>query len=509
MSNCNKQIFLRAENITKIFPGNKALDNVSLEVNEGEVHALMGENGAGKSTLLKVITGLYKKDEGTIYVDGEKVEINSIADARKNGIYVVPQEVQMVPDLTIAENVFTGKYPRTKLGVVDWKTMRSKTQELIESVGIKDANLTPDTIVGGLSMGHKQIIEIMRALVEDNLRMIAFDEPTASLSEEEINYLFGLIQELKRSGIAIVYVSHRMEEIFRICDKVTVLKDGRYVNTCNVSDVDKDGLISMMVGRQLNIYGDRKPKDTVKDEEILAVEGFSNGEKYKNISFSLKKGEILGVYGLVGSGRTEVMRAIFGIDGKEAGRLFIGGEETTIRNPKDAMKNGMGFVSEDRRDEGVMLDLSVKWNFSMTNFPLFTNKMGLLNLKEESRVFDENVKKFSVKISSPEDEASQLSGGNQQKLIIAKWVATNCKVLILDEPTRGIDVGSKSEIYSVMKELASQGMGIIMVSSELPEILGVSDRILVFRNGNIVTSLENDNIGEEAVLKYAVGREEG
>lgn len=502
------EIILKARDISKSFPGVKALDKVKIDLRQGEVHAICGENGAGKSTLLKIITGIYKKDSGDILIDDEKAEINSIPEARKYGIYVVPQEMQMNPELTVAENIFIGRYPVNKLGIVDWPYMFQRTRELQKKLGDTALSIDVKTKVKTLSMGHWQLIEIMRALIDDNIRILAFDEPTSSLSEEEIEHLYELIENLKAQGIAIIYVSHKLNEIIRICDVVTVFKDGEYVDTRNVSEIDTNVIIRMMIGRDINLFGTPKNKVTIKDKVLLKVENFSHSSAYKDVSFEIKQGEILGFYGLVGAGRTEVMRGIFGVDKIDSGNLWIDGIKVKTTSPKIAIKNGMGFVTEDRRVEGLMLNASIKWNISLPNLSAILNKFGLLDLKKETEYAKKGLYNFNVKAANENVLAGGLSGGNQQKVILSKWVVAKCNILIVDEPTRGIDVGAKVEVYTALKDLASTGKSIIMVSSELPEILGVSDRIIVMKDGMVTANLENTGLTEEDVIKFAIANKE-
>ncbi len=502
------EIILKARDITKTFPGVKALDKVMIDVREGEVHAICGENGAGKSTLLKIITGIYKRDEGEIYIDDKIADIQQISDARKYGIYVVPQEMQMNPELTVAENIFIGRYPVTKAGLIDWKYMYTKAKELQKQLGETALSINIKSKVKTLSMGHWQLIEIMRALIDNNIRVLAFDEPTSSLSEEEIERLFDLIADLKSKGVSIIYVSHKLKEIFRICDVVTVFKDGKYIDTRKVSEVKTEDIIRMMIGRNLNLYGTPKDRSTITNNVILKAENLSHGNKYHSITFELKQGEILGFYGLIGAGRTEVMRGIFAIDHKDSGELWIKNKKVSIKSPKNAIKHGIGFVTEDRRVEGLMLQASLKWNISMPNLEEMLNRAGLLNLKKETEYAKKALSLFKVKAPSENVPAGGLSGGNQQKVILSKWVVANCDILIVDEPTRGIDVGAKAEVYAELKELAAKGKGIIMVSSELPEVLGVSDRIIVMKDGNITAEMQNVGLTEEDIIKYAVANKE-
>ena len=498
------EVVLKAEHISKSFPGVKALDDVSIEIRAGEVHALCGENGAGKSTLLKVITGIYSMDSGEVSVCGCKAEIKSINDARGCGIHVVPQEMAMAKHLSIAENIFLGRYPVTRLGIVDWKALYSEAKRLQTKLGGGAIALNVRDTVGHLSMGHKQLIEIMRAMIDDNLKVIAFDEPTSSLSADETERLFELIEDLRSRNLGIIYVSHRLSEIFRICDRVTVLKDGKYVDTRNVKEITNDDIVKMMVGRDLDLFGQKRVNKSETNETALRVEHFSRSGRYQNINFDAKFGEILGFYGLVGAGRTEIMRAIFAVDARDSGDVYIKGKKVEIKTPSKATQLGIGFVTEDRRGEGLMLRTTLKMNISMPNLNAILNHSGMISDRKETQYAKEGMSRFNIKASSEKTIAGTLSGGNQQKAIIAKWVQANCDIIIFDEPTRGIDVGAKAEVYAVMKELADAGKCVIMVSSELPETLGICDRIIVMREGEIMADMVNDQLTEEDIVRYAV-----
>lgn len=497
------EVILRAENISKSFPGVKALDGVHLELRSGEVHALCGENGAGKSTLLKVITGIYAKDAGEIYIDGKQAKIKTILDARKHGVHVVPQEMAMAPYLTVAENIFMGRYPM-KAGRVDWKRMFQSAKELQKKLGGNAATIDVRDKVEKLSMGHKQLIEIMRGMIDDNVRVIAFDEPTSSLSAQETEHLFALIDTLRNRGLSIVYVSHRLNEIFRICDQITVLKDGRFVDSKPVAGLTNDDIVKMMVGRNLDLFGAKRAPVAADAVAALRVENLTREGSYKNVNFTAHYGEILGFYGLVGAGRTEVMRGIFAVDRRDGGAVFLREQKVNIRNPRIATKLGIGFVTEDRRGEGLMLRSSIKMNMSMPNLSAIMNRFHLIRAKKETAYAKQAMSRFTIKAPDENTVAGGLSGGNQQKVIIAKWVQADCEILIFDEPTRGIDVGAKAEVYAAIKQLADNGKCIIMVSSELPETLGISDRVIVMRTGEIVADLQNDGLTEETVVKYAV-----
>jgi len=499
----DSQIILEMKHIDKAFPGVQALNDVSLSIKKGEVHGLCGENGAGKSTLLKIATGLYSKDSGNIFIDGEEADIRSVESARKYGIHVVPQEIQILRDLTVAENIFLGSQPTTKLGLIDWEKMFSLANNVKQGLGRHAQSLNVKSKAGDLSMGSWQLIEIMRALIDENIKVLAFDEPTSSLSDDEAESLFELINDLRSQGVAIIYVSHRLKEIFSICDVVTVLKDGEYVDTKKISETTSDELVSMMIGRGINFFGEPKDRSYIKDEIMLKAENFSCGHHYQDVSLELRKGEIVGLYGLVGAGRTEFVRGLFAADKKDSGTLYLKNQKVNIRDPREANKLGMGFVTENRREEGLMLNASLTWNLSMPNLAEVLNKFDILMLNKEKAYADQGISLFDVKTSGREMLAVGLSGGNQQKVVLSKWVMANCDILIVDEPTRGIDVGAKVEVYDALKKLAKEGKSILMVSSELPEILGVSDRIIVMCEGRVTGNLENIDLTEEDVIKYA------
>lgn len=496
-------IVLRAENISKSFYGVKALDNVRLELRRGQVHALCGENGAGKSTLLKIITGLYTRDSGTIWLDGAPVTVSNVADAQKLGVYVVPQEMQMLRDMSVAENIFLGKYPRNRFGLIDWRQMYALAEQVKRRLGGHAESLNVRAQVGNLGMGSWQLIEIMRALISENIKVLAFDEPTSSLSDGEVQTLFQLIGELKRQGISIIYVSHRLNEVFAICDQVSVFKDGQYVGTRDIATTTSDQLVAMMIGRDLDLYGERKDRGAIQDRVALKVAGFTNGKAYRDISFELRAGEILGLYGLVGAGRTEFARGLFGVDRKEQGQVWINGQPVHIASPKVAKQHGLGFVTENRREEGLMQAASLKWNISMPNLLAIMSRPRRLNLRREVRYAESGMKLFRVKAAGIGMAAGSLSGGNQQKVVLAKWVMSDSQILIVDEPTRGIDVGAKQEVYEALKDLARKGKAILVISSDLPEILGISDRILVFCEGRVTADLENIGLTEDQVIAHA------
>jgi ribose transport system ATP-binding protein len=492
--------------IRKCFPGVVALDNVDFELKKGEVHALCGENGAGKSTLIKILTGLYSKDEGKIYYEGQEINYKSVQECKNKGISLIPQEIHLAQDLTVAENIMMTQYP-VKKGKVDWAAMREKTLQLQKRIGCEEY-FTPDTRVGDLSMGHQQLIEIMKA-ISSELKVIAFDEPTSSLSDDETERLFRLIHELKEQGISIIYVSHRLGEIFKVCDRITVFKDGKYVDTKTIKEVSAESLVALMVGRDMS--GFQKEKSYADPSvKVMEVEHLSWNGKVKDVSFCLNKGEILGMFGIVGAGRTETARLIFGLEKKDNGNIKINGQEIEIKSPRQAVERKIGFVTEDRRGEGLSTISSVEWNITMPYLKKLASRMRIINHKKELQMAEDLSKKLRIKTASQNEPASSLSGGNQQKIVIAKWVGAQSEILIFDEPTRGIDVGAKAEIYRLMEELAAAGKSIIMISSELPEILALSDRILVYRDGEINKEFtEVNGLSEEQVLHYAIMKNEG
>jgi ribose transport system ATP-binding protein/inositol transport system ATP-binding protein len=492
------QIILTMRNIHKKFPGVYALNGVDFELKEGEVHALLGENGAGKSTLIKILAGIYTADDGEVYLKDRKVRINGVQQSQALGISVIHQELCLAPNMTVADNIFLGKEILNKSGFVNYSEQNKAAQELLDSLGLA---IDSTVIVSQLSVAQQQLVEIAKALSFD-ARIIVMDEPTASLTLREVEMLFQTINNLKQKNIAVIYISHRMEELFRVADRVTVLRDGRYVGTRETVDTTREELIAMMVGRELKDLYKRTfhtPGDTV-----LEVKDLNHGNILKGISFELKQGEILGISGLVGSGRTELARAIFGIDRYDSGEILVAGERVNITSPIDALRQGIILVPEDRKGQGLILVNSVSYNITLAVLKQFIGMIGV-NRRLEKELVDIYIEKLSIKTPSYEQLISNLSGGNQQKIVIAKWLATSPKVLILDEPTRGVDVGAKAELYSIINMLAEQGVGIIMISSELPEIIGMSDRVLVMHNGRITGSLIRDELDQEKIMHFATG----
>ena len=491
--------FLEMRNIVKRFPGVLALDNVSLSVKKGEVHALLGENGSGKSTLMKILSGAYSKDSGEILLDGKEVTITSSKESQQLGISIVYQELNLIEQLTVAENIFMGKQNMGNKRTVDWKGMYTEAQKMLDELEIAiDAHL----LIRDLGVAQKQMVEIAKALT-NNAQVLILDEPTAPLTNHEIDVLFSTINKLKERGVAIIYISHRLEEIMRICDRITIIRDGLNICQLNVSETDIEEIIKYMVGRELK---EKYPKIRVPiGEEVFRVENITAGKAVKDVSFSVRSGEILGIAGLVGAGRTETMRAIFGMDRKDGGKMFIDGEEVTIEKPIDAIQAGIGFATEDRKGEGLVLPMSVGKNITLSSLDTVKGAVGL-DLKKEQDIFIEYIDKLNIKTPSHMQLARNLSGGNQQKVVLAKWLLNKAKVIILDEPTRGIDVGAKVEVYNIMNDLIKQGVAVIMISSELPEVLGMSDRVVVMHQGNVTGICENDGtLTQETIMAYATG----
>jgi ABC-type sugar transport system ATPase subunit len=486
---------LRLRQLSKHFPGVQALDAVDLDVRAGEVHAVCGENGAGKSTLMKIVAGIYAPDGGEILWKGESIQISGPRQALDHGISMIHQELNLAPNLSVAENILLGR-PPARAGFIDWAELFATAQALVDRLGIE---LNVRVSLEDLSVARQQMVEIAKALSYRS-ELIIMDEPTSALSEREAETLFGIIGRLKAEGVAVVYISHRLEEIFRIADQVTVLRDGRLVETLAIGQATQTRLINRMVGRELNRLF---PKEDVKiGEPILEVRHLTRAGVVRDVSFVLRRGEILGLAGLIGAGRTELVRVLFGADPRDAGELLLEGRPVRIRGPRDAIRRGIGFVTEDRKLQGLVLGMTVRENTTLASLGKVT-RLGFLNARWERAVAHEFAERLDIRTPSIEQEVVNLSGGNQQKVVLAKWLATQPKVLILDEPTRGIDVGAKAEVHALMSQMAARGVGIIMISSELPEILGMSDRILVVREGRINGEFERGQATQEAILACA------
>jgi ABC-type sugar transport system ATPase subunit len=484
--------------INKQFPGVYALQDVDFELEVGEVHALLGENGAGKSTLIKVLGGIYSIDKGEIYIQGKNVSIKDVKDAQKYGISIIHQELVLVPHMTVAENIYLGRELIGVLGTIDREAMLIETQKLLDAFDLK---IDAGSLINKLTVAQQQMVEIIKA-ISFNAKILVMDEPTSSLTEKEVEFLFNTIKNLKKNGVGVIYISHRMSELFEISNRVTVLRDGQYIGTKITKDTNKDELISMMVGRELTNYYIRTYNDP--GEIVLEVKGLKKLGVLNDISFSVRKGEIVGLAGLMGAGRSEVMKAIFGIDAIDSGEIFINGKKVNIKEPNDAMKHGIALVPESRKTEGLFIIESVKFNTTLKVLDKFIKYLRV-NKNIEDNIAEKYVKELSIKTPSTNQIVGNLSGGNQQKVVIAKWLATEPKVLILDEPTRGVDVKAKAEIYSIMNNLVESGVSIIMISSELPEIINMSDRVLVMCNGSITGSLTRQELDQEKIMHFATG----
>lgn len=494
------EVILTMKGIDKSFPGVHALDHVDLEVKKGEVHALMGENGAGKSTLMKVLTGIYKKDSGTITYEGKEVEFTNPREAQAAGVVIVHQELNMLGHLTVAQNIFIGREIK-KGGLIDDAAMNAEAMKLFEKLNIE---INPKEKMSRLTVGKQQMCEIAKAISHE-AKVIVFDEPTAALTDKEIEELFKIIRDLRSRDLGIVYISHRMDEINVITDRVTVMRDGGYVGTLITADCTKDDIINMMVGRV--IYEDPKSSSAVPKDApvVLKVEHLSAGKMVKDVSFELKKGEILGFSGLMGAGRTETARALFGADKKDSGDIYINGEKVEIQNPIDAVRRGIGYLSEDRKRFGIITEKTVAENSTMACLEEYMSGI-FINKAKENEVANNYVERLKTKTPGVDQLVVNLSGGNQQKVVIAKWLIKDCDILIFDEPTRGIDVGAKSEIYHLMNELAADGKSIIMISSEMSEILRMSDRIIVMCEGRKTGEIPIEEATQELIMHAATMR---
>lgn len=492
-------LILEVKNVSKIFPGVKALDHVSLKVRKGEIHAFVGENGAGKSTLMKILNGNYKKDEGSIWIDGKEVEIRCPDDARDAGISIIFQELNLVPHLSIAENIFMGRLLRNGKKMIDWGRIYQEADALMAQIGY---SIDTRIAVEKLSVAQKQMVEIAKAISYPNTKLILMDEPSATLTNRECENLFEVIRGLRKQGVSVIYISHKLEEIGELCEWVTILRDGKIIDSGAVSDFTRDEMISKMIGREITNKFPKRNSEP-KDKEVLRVEGLSRRGVISDVSFSLREGEVLGFAGLVGAGRTEIAKAVTGIDYVDTGVIYVDGKRVKINNPKDALKAGIAYLSEDRKQEGLVLKAPIKWNISMANMNRILS-MGVINEKKDESIADEMINSILIKTPSREQYVMNLSGGNQQKIVIAKWLNTDAKIFIFDEPTRGIDVGAKYEIYVLINQLVREGKSVIIISSELPEVLEMSDRVLVINKGKVAAELTGEEMNAQSVMEYAI-----
>ena len=490
--------YIEFEHVGKTFPGQKALDDVSFSIRKGEIHAIIGENGAGKSTLLNILHGVFPATTGEIRIDGKAVKFAEIADAIDAGIAKVHQEIVSIPDMTVAENLFMGKEPG-RYGIIDKKKMNQDTETLLKRL---NCNIQPTDRMGDLSTGQKQMVSIAKAL-EVNATVISFDEPTASLSDKEVETLFGIIHDLKEKGITILYISHKMNEIFQMCDRATVLRDGKYIKTIEMAKTTRDEVIQAMVGRDISLFAKRTmPCQKKGTEPVLRVDGLCS-DLFNQISFDLYAGEILGFFGLVGAGRTEVMRAIFGADPYTKGSVILNGKEIHCKSPHEAIERGIALISENRKEEGILPNFDNKDNISLASLKKYMSGIVINDNKKKQNALEKG-KQVGLKPNDPAFMTVSLSGGNAQKVILARWMSTDATVMIFDEPTKGIDIGAKADIYLLMEKMAEQGVAIIMVSSELTEVMGLSDRIIVMRDGEITGELAKEEFSEQNILNYTV-----
>lgn len=484
------------EHVSKTFPGVKALNDVSFDLYSGEVLALLGENGAGKSTLMKILSGVYSKDEGSIRVFGSTVDDMNPKRAQELGIAIIHQELNMCSHLSVAENIFLGK-EKTKSGILSDKEMKQEAKRILERLHI---DINPDEVVGNLSVSKQQMVEIAKALLT-NARILIMDEPTSALTSNEIDQLFAIIKQLKSEGCGIVYISHRLEELQHIVDRVTILRDGQFIKSMNFKETNLSEIISFMVGREIT---EKFPRvECKKGKKIFEVKNLNAGKMVRNINFELYEGEIVGIAGLMGAGRTETTRAIFGVDPKESGEIILDGKQVAIHCPMDAIKAGIVLAPEDRKKDGLCTKLSIRENIALPNLDILCSKAGVVNRQKEARMVKEAEANLQIKMPSGEANAGSLSGGNQQKVVVGKWLARNSRVVIFDEPTRGIDVAAKVEIYHLMNHLKQQGVGVLFVSSEMPEVLGISDRILVMCDGKLTGELNTAEATQDVILEYA------
>lgn len=494
----DNDLFIKLDNLNKTFPGVKALDDIKLEVKRGEVHALIGENGAGKSTLIKILSGVYQPDDGTqIIIEGQQYKELTPIMSLKKGIAVIYQDSALFPNLSVAENIAISSEIEQDSKVLNWKKMRETAIKAIDKLGVR---IDVDVPVNSLSIARQQLVSIARALVYD-AKMIIMDEPTSSLSKGEVELLFNIIRSLKSSGISILFVSHKLEELFEVSDRFTVLRDGKYVGTYERSELDNDRLIALMVGRKVTFT--RQAAEKIGDT-LIEVKNLTKKGNFADISFKIHSGEIVTLTGLVGAGRTEVAQALVGINIPDSGEIYLQGKKVEVTSPEDAVRHGIAYVPESRQTEGLIMRQSVEDNITLTILNKFKNSMSIVNVEKKKDAAEKWIKSLNIRPSYPDMLVQKLSGGNQQRVVIAKWLATDPKVLIIDEPTNGIDVGAKTEIHNLLRDLAAKGMGILMISSELPEVLAISDKVLVMRRGRIAVEFDAENLTQEEIMNKAI-----
>ncbi|MHC4843362.1 MAG: sugar ABC transporter ATP-binding protein [Planctomycetota bacterium] len=497
--NAAETFSVEMEGITKSFGGVHALRDVDFRVEAGQVHALVGENGAGKSTLMKILSGAYQKDTGQIKIDGEVVNIPNPHAGRKRGIAIIYQEFALAPDLTVAENIYLD-HLSSRRGFINWKALYRNAGDLISSLGF---DINPRSKVEDLSVAYQQVVEITKALSED-AKILILDEPTAVLAPREVERLFEVLRRLKEQGVSIIYISHRLEEVFQIADKITVLRDGAVSGAVQREKATTDEVINLMIGRKLTTMFPKRECEI--GEEVFKVEGLNRGRQVRDVTFEVREGEVVGIAGLVGSGRTETVRAIFGADKKDSGKIWLKGKPLKITSPKRAVQSGIGLVPEDRKGQGTILSMSIRENITMPSIWKIMGKVGIIKRRKEKGITEGLIQKLAIKSRGTESKVADLSGGNQQKVVLAKWFGTECEVIILDEPTRGVDVGAKVEIYNLINELASNGLGIIVISSEMIEVIGICDRVIVMREGKIGAVLKKGELTEENIMRPAIGQ---
>ena len=484
--------------IDKSFGTNQVLKNVEFSLRDGEIHALMGENGSGKSTMMKILTGVYTRDAGKVFVDGKEVVYNNPQEAEKAGIVFIYQELNVLFDMTVEENMFMGKEIVGPFGICDKAAMRKQAQDVMDKLGV---NIPVDAVMSDLSVGQQQMVEIAKALMVD-AKVLIMDEPTAALTQSETRTLFEVVKGLRAKGVSIVYISHRMEELFELCDRISILRDGEYVGTRDMKTVTMEEIVQMMIGREI---GERFPKREHKiGEEIFRVENLNHPKLFKDVNFNVRAGEVLGVAGLMGAGRTEIMHAIFGNMPNVTGKVFIDGKEVSIANPRQAIQAGIGFITEDRKVEGLLLEKSICENIEIANLDRISES-NVVSFAKSNELAQAGIDDFKIRCFGTDHECVNLSGGNQQKVVLAKWIYTNPKILILDEPTRGVDIGAKKEIYNVINDMAAKGVAVIMVSSELPEVLGMADRVMVIHDGQVAGIIDGAEADQQKVMTLATG----